>query len=409
MKLLRFSVERYKGYAKPTQVELAPLTIFVGSNNSGKSALAQAIQLLAGGLLSSDIEDPEPLPLKSGGIRHGQVFEDLVTGRSAHGWLTVSADLASNDNQLSFSATVQNVEAPPKAPKRQLTEWKLHCDKHHIEISRAGFDEQSPYSITGPRGTSLTTQVHWQGLLPRPVDTLPSLFRPRIDELRTWASGVRYLQCPRRVRNSPFLYVDRRIGSIGASGRDAPRALASDDRLRDSVRDWFSDAFGVSIDVSTQGLYREVMAGIATHGRNVRLSQSGRGLSQVLPVVVISMTARAAGPGVDIIEHPEAELHPAAHAHVADLLLSGLAGPDRPLVVETHSPMLLLRTRRWIAEGRLSADKVIIYWIQVDPHHGSIPKRITVGENGDLDGWPHGVFIEDYEEVIAIRRAVRRR
>ena len=48
VELRRFSLERYKGYAQRTEVELAPLTILVGPNNSGKTALAQAIQLLAG-------------------------------------------------------------------------------------------------------------------------------------------------------------------------------------------------------------------------------------------------------------------------------------------------------------------------------------------------------------------------
>ena len=50
MELRKFSLERYKGYAELAEVELAPLTILVGANNSGKTALAQAVQLLAGAL-----------------------------------------------------------------------------------------------------------------------------------------------------------------------------------------------------------------------------------------------------------------------------------------------------------------------------------------------------------------------
>ena len=87
VELRRFSLERYKGYARRVELELAPLTILVGPNNSGKTALAQAIQLLAGGFVSSDREAREPLPLESGGIRHGEAFEDLVTGRAVHGRL----------------------------------------------------------------------------------------------------------------------------------------------------------------------------------------------------------------------------------------------------------------------------------------------------------------------------------
>lgn len=128
-----------------------------------------------------------------------------------------------------------------------------------------------------------------------------------------------------------------------------------------------------------------------------------------MPVVVMALTAAAAGPGVDVIEHPEAELHPAAHAHVAELLLANLAGPVRPLVVETHSEMVLLRARRWVAEGRLPAAAVVIYWVHAEPGSGSVLRKIRIDEQGQLDHWPDGVFIEDYAEIMAIRRAARAR
>lgn len=90
MELRKVNLERYKGYAEPTEIEMAPLTILVGANNSGKTALAQAIQLLAGGLAPSDQDMAEPLPLESGGIRHGLTFRDLVSRRAVHGWLRLS-------------------------------------------------------------------------------------------------------------------------------------------------------------------------------------------------------------------------------------------------------------------------------------------------------------------------------
>ena len=78
MELRKVNLERYKGYAEPTEIEIAPLTILVGANDSGKTALAQAIQLLAGGLAPSEQDMAEPLPLESGGIRHGLTFRDLA-------------------------------------------------------------------------------------------------------------------------------------------------------------------------------------------------------------------------------------------------------------------------------------------------------------------------------------------
>ncbi len=129
----------------------------------------------------------------------------------------------------------------------------------------------------------------------------------------------------------------------------------------------------------------------------------------MLPVVVMALTRRRAGSGIDVIEHPEAELHPAAHAEVAELLLGNLAGAERPLVVETHSEMVLLRARRWVAEGRLPADQLAVYWVAAEPGRGSTLRRISVTEKGEVEAWPEGVFIEDYEEILAIRRAARPR
>ena len=144
MKLHRFSIERYKGYAEVAEVELAPLTILVGSNNSGKTALAQAIQLLAGALNPSE-KDPEPLPLESGGIRHGKTFEDLLTGRTVHGRLNLSANFTGDNGDLSLAATVQNVVTPSGPSVRRITKWSLGSSSDHIALKREGLDERSPY------------------------------------------------------------------------------------------------------------------------------------------------------------------------------------------------------------------------------------------------------------------------
>ena len=409
MELRQFSIERYKGYAKQAKVELAPLTILVGPNNSGKTALAQAIQLMAGGLTPSGKDTSEPLPLESGGIQHGETFEDLVTGRTVHGWLRLSAALKDDSNELSLSATVRNVVAPTRPSERQISRWSLSGGSDEIVVERQRFDEQSPYTVSVSGKEQDPRQIGWQGLIPGQPDTLAPWAGAKIDALRTWALGVRYLRCPRRLLPSPFITVEHSPRVLGPSGQDAPLALAADDELRASVREWYRKAFGVSIDVVAQGSYSELVVGAPARAANVRLVQSGRGLSHVLPVVVTALTARAAGPGVDVIEHPEAELHPAAHADIAELLLDNLAGPARPLIVETHSEMVLLRARRWIAEGRLPADDVLVYWVHTEPGRGSCLQKIRIGESGDMDSWPDGVFIEDYEEILAIRRAVRQR
>lgn len=407
MKLLKFSLERYKGYGALAEVELAPLTILVGANNSGKTALAQAIQLFSGGLADSGKDAPEPIPLESGGIRHGETFEDLVTGRTVHGRLRLSARLLDGDGELALSATVRNVVSPTRPSERQISEWSLRSDVDEVALRRVGFGERDPYDLHVSGVDQGSRSIAWHGLLPGRAGGLPDWVRCRSMALAAWAAGVRHLQCPRHLLASPFTMVEHPSPVLGARGQHTPLALAADDELRESVREWYRRVFGVSIDIVAQGSYSDLVARAPVDSGSVRLEHSGRGLSHVLPVAVMALTARTAGPGVDIVEHPEAELHPAAHADIAELLLDNLSGSNRPLVIETHSEMVLLRARRWIAEERLPAENVLVYWVRAEPGRGSVLRKITIDEKGEMNTWPDGVFIEDYEEILAIRRAAR--
>lgn len=133
-------------------MDFAPLTILVGPNNSGKTALAQAIQLVAGGLAPSDGDVREPLPLESGGIRHGESFADLVTGRAVHGRLRFSVTLAGERGALSLSATVTNVVAPGQPSERQVSDWRLKSDHGEIHAERQGFGAGSDTGSRSPGG-----------------------------------------------------------------------------------------------------------------------------------------------------------------------------------------------------------------------------------------------------------------
>ncbi|MCG8555381.1 MAG: DUF3696 domain-containing protein [Proteobacteria bacterium] len=77
--------------------------------------------------------------------------------------------------------------------------------------------------------------------------------------------------------------------------------------------------------------------------------------------------------------------------------------------METHSELLLLRARRWVAEGRLVPEQVAVHWIDESSKGGTTARQIKITDEGDVEDWPEGVFYEDYEEILAIRRASRTR
>ena len=102
-------------------------------------------------------------------------------------------------------------------------------------------------------------------------------------------------------------------------------------------------------------------------GPRVNLADAGAGIPQILPLAVGVTVAPEALPQLFIIEQPEIDLHPAAHARVAELLIRALqAKPSLRLIVETHSDALVLRIRRAVAARDLSCDDIALYFVDDD-------------------------------------------
>ncbi len=405
MELKNLSVGHYKSYGELATIEIAPLTILVGANNSGKSALAQIIHLLAINFAVQTDNAFDGLRLNFDGINHGHSFVDIVTGRSEHGKLLLSAKFSHEGGDVLFSTEIQNVSMLPYPSECVVQKWILQNGIHRIELNRNSLARGSDYTLFSDGEEIRGYSVKWNGLLPNESSQFPSWYVPYIDELKKWARGVRYLKSPRSVPTSRLVQGEYWSGNNDVSGASAPMNLLVNDALMDAVRQWYRKAFNVSLFVSHSGRYSDIRVKVPIHDATIQLDQSGEGLSQVLQVFVNVLTADDWGAGVDIIEHPESGLHRASHLMVGELLLDNLVGASRPMIIETHAEMILLRARRWIAEGRISPDQVLIYWVDTNTEYGSVLKQIKINTKGELSSWPNGVFTEDYEEVLAIRRA----
>jgi predicted ATPase len=121
----------------------------------------------------------------------------------------------------------------------------------------------------------------------------------------------------------------------------------------------------------------------------VALSNTGYGVSQVLPLIALLALSR---PGIVLVEQPELHLHPRAQVELADLLLE-FARQGHQLLVETHSEHLLLRLRARFArkQARLQPEDVRIFFVDKDKE-GSKATRVELGDTGRLENWPAGFF-----------------
>lgn len=76
-KLTAVSIERFKSFKLPSRIELAPLTIIVGRNNSGKSTLIQSLLLL-----KQTLVDPRPdVMLRLEGMVEAFSLREITFGR----------------------------------------------------------------------------------------------------------------------------------------------------------------------------------------------------------------------------------------------------------------------------------------------------------------------------------------
>jgi hypothetical protein len=134
------------------------------------------------------------------------------------------------------------------------------------------------------------------------------------------------------------------------------------------------------------------------------IADAGFGASQVLPLIVQALAARPRT--LTIAEQPEIHLNPRLQYLLADLF-ADMANSDHRVIVETHSEHLLLRLRRLVASGKITPDKVALYFVEKKKDGVSSVREIPIRENGSITSntWPIGFFEDSLRESLALATA----
>ena len=84
-------------------------------------------------------------------------------------------------------------------------------------------------------------------------------------------------------------------------------------------------------------------------------------------------------------------------AILADLIIQ-LSTTGKQFIIETHSEHLILRLQRRIAEGKLSAERLALYFFE--PEKGKIKiNPISLDKSDQLVDFPKGFMEEGLEEA----------
>lgn len=418
----------YRGFAKRQAIELRPITVLLGRNNAGKSALVRAPVILGTGI---GVETPEPFDLDRLSEDLVDSFPDMIhnPGSRVHsGGIDVELGVDTDIGHVRVAATVRHLA---DYHTQVVDKLELSVDGTRICLLEWELDDppEQPltYTLTTDDGSVFENLlVTFEGLLPVDFEDPPGKGSSddELESLRMITDAVvhafptvRYLGPFRDRPHRRYRLPGRMRTEVGTAGEHAAGMLASDlARGGGKLIQHVNRLLGVHLPdwrlaVDRDGGTWSVVL-VAAHDETMRvnLADTGTGVAQVLPVLVqraIDVIQPAERPVLEIIEQPELHLHPAAHADLAELFLTAVKTTSTRFLIETHSETLLLRLRRHIAQG-LDPSTVAVYF--VDRADGvSFARRIHIDSDGNLDYWPTGVFAEDYAETRALARAQRER
>jgi hypothetical protein len=358
------------------RLRLAPLTILLGKNNSGKSTVGRLLHHV---LLAMGADGSNPFPL------------------SDHRWTFGSSFRAVQHDEVFFNPLDLEISCTTEGGMERTASWQL--------VSRGDLAaEDLPVLSSSKLNGSDTQSDRFRGLLPATEEANPLRMEARqlLSESGRLGPLREPIQSQYKIRST--------LEELPPETTEAmAQLLYADKELCSAVGAWTAaNLDGWRVDVKQTLDSFQLIARRA--GRESNLADAGQGIQQVLPVATLC-SWRALGRGgrtfLDVVEQPELHLHDAAHAPIGDLLLSSVERSEGSLVVETHSESIVLRVRRRIAEG-LDPARVAIFYVE-DRGDGSQIREIGLRQDGEVAWWPEGVFSEAYEESKAIRRAQRQR
>ena len=394
--------KNYKSFKENQELELKPITILIGKNSSGKSAVAKLPTLIEGSL-SGRFE--EPLLIDNDGIELGAEFRDLVYGREI-GSLELILTNDTDKFKVEIASGVKDSEFP------RIRKWKLNDELilSYDDIKKSYFNDKNgtPY------------QCKFEGFeLVQMCDLNKTEILEDIPKLKTKGISLKtnYIGPFRQVpeRNYSIKGTSKNF-KIGNKGENAYQILISDflyneGELLKKVNSWFKDNFdgwGIDINSNSKPDYKIELTR-ENPKFNINIKDVGEGMSQALPLIV-SAFMNSKEEILTIIEQPELHLHPAAHGSLAELFAMSAKDSLNHFLIETHSQNFILRLRRLVAEDKIKYDNIVIYSVEYNSETNSSDLiKITINERGEVSYWPENVFSETLDETIAIRSAQQRK
>jgi predicted ATPase len=450
--LTELHIRNFKGWRDSQPIALAPLTVLFGSNSCGKTSVHQLLLLLKQTEQSPDRRRVLHLGDENTLVDLG-TYEDVIHDHDvsqplwfAVGWrpsspvaLELGAQGTLDADELRFEAEI--------APRPDGT---LRVCRAEYVARRAGVDELRltmsetekpgeydlaawPLRLVRRKGRAwpLPAPKQFHGFPPEAVAYFQNaeISSDLQLQLERMLQSIDYVGPLREYPRRTYTWSGEAPDHVGVRGERAVEALLGarerkisrgphkrSETFHELVARWL-----VSLGLIESFEARPIAKGRKEHevvvrtragAPEVRVTDVGFGVSQILPVLVECFCVPRGS--TVIFEQPEIHLHPRVQSGLADLFLEAIhsreEGQDRQVqfLVESHSEHFLRRLQRRVAEGVVPASDVAIYFASASGGASRLD-RLELDALGNISNWPENFFGDEVAELQAMVEAQARR
>ena len=428
----KITLKNFRCFHEEQTARLAPLTLLVGENSTGKTsfmAMIRALSDIAYGFRNPDFKE-DPYDLGS--------FDEIAHYRGAGGGRadTFEAGFCTESRGKkapagSFEITFGKSGTTPVPVRRRLSRGKTWIDESfgtdepyalQVGTLRGAWEVQVPDGFRDPSnaeehmpplyyillrenlrtdrsdGTDFAPVAGGPPIISKDRKVLNDLARyyVRFHDQRPFASAP--------VRSKPHRTYDPSRPTPDPEGDYVPMYLADvssrNKEMWTALRkrlEGFGKSAGLFDEISIKRLGKRDSepfrvqvrkSGGRLKGPWRNLIDVGYGVSQALPVITEML--REDAPPLFLLQQPEVHLHPSAQAALGSLFCQ-VASPERQFVVETHSDHLIDRVRMDVRDGKsnLKTNDVSILYFERGDLDVNI-RSLQIDEDGNIVGAPDG-------------------
>jgi predicted ATPase len=450
--LTQLRIKNFKGWQDTCPIRMAPISLFFGTNSSGKSSIGQFLMML-----KQTIESPDRRAVFNPGGKNSAVqlgsYKEMVYHRAPETKIAFEYDWSPEElvkikdpvsGQTFSGETIAFNAEVGLGDKDQHT---LVVDKFCYQLSERDniaftigmerkADSNSEYRVDATNYTLKRKQGRvWYPGAPVRFYGFPDevvAYHQNADFVQTLNllqeklfRSLCYLGPLRTKAERLYSWTGNEPESVGYAGENTIAAILAARKRKISLG--FKKTIKpfeevIAITLKEMGLIehfsvkpiseqrQEYEVKVKTKGSKdwVDLPDVGFGISQVLPVLVQCFYAP---PGsIILMEQPEIHLHPNAQAALADVMINVINsrenGADRniQLIIETHSEHFLRRLQRRIAEDVIPKERVSAYFANVTKSP-AVLDPLQIDLFGNIRNWPENFFGDEMEDITAQSKA----